>query len=71
MAKKQSRRSVSLNRALYDATKTAAAECGVTASHLVAIALRAYGVPVGPQKHFTPDAARAALIGKRAKGMGL
>jgi len=46
MAKKQSRRSVSLNRSAYEAAKQEAARRGVTLAALVESALAAIGVPV-------------------------
>ena len=46
MAKKQSRRSVSLNRHIYEAAKEAAEQRGLTLAAFVEASLAANGVPV-------------------------
>jgi hypothetical protein len=58
MAKKQSRRSASLNRSVYEAAKQEAARRGVTLSALVESALGAIGVPVVEHVQQTPDLVR-------------
>lgn len=58
MALKQTRRSVSLNRALYDAATAFAAERQITLAQLVADSLRAQGVDAPEQRHMPPMPAR-------------
>jgi hypothetical protein len=62
MAKKQSRRSVSINRAVYDAAAARAAELGVTLSHFVTTALAEQGVTVEAGWHVDP--VRREKVGK-------
>lgn len=64
MPRKQYRRSFSASRAAYDATRALATERGVTTSHLVELALLAYGVVFEPGEHQTPDIASRASEGK-------
>jgi len=60
MAKKQTRRSVSLNRSAYEAAKLEAARRGVTLSVLVESALASIGVPVVVHPQQTPAQVKAA-----------
>lgn len=75
MAKRQSRRSVSLNRLDYEAAKQEAARRGVTLSALVESALGALGVPVVAHVQQTPDLVRrgadlrAASVAARQAGV--
>lgn len=63
MAKKQTRRTVSLNRAAYDALSTAAKERDVSQSQLVLDALRAYGVEIPDEtRHYPPSQVRYAQL---------
>lgn len=68
MAKKQSRRSVSLNRSTYEAAKREAARRTMTLAALVEYALAAIGVPVAehPQQ---PVALVRASAARRTKSM--
>ena len=59
MAKKQSRRSVSLNRRDYEAVKQEASRRGTTIAGLVEAGLAAIGVPVGAHPRQSLDLARA------------
>ena len=68
MAKKQSRRSVSINRSDYEAAKQEAARRGVTLSALVESGLAAIGVPVVAHPQQTPELA-AASVARRAESM--
>lgn len=63
MALKQTRRTVSLNRAAYDALSEAAKERDVSQSKLVIDALRAYGIdmPAGT-RHQDPSRIRYAQL---------
>lgn len=53
MAKKQTRRTVSLNRAVYDALKAAAAERGITLAQFVETAIAKQGVAFPPHAQQT------------------
>jgi hypothetical protein len=61
MAKKQSRRSVSLNRALYDAAAELADTQGITLAQLVADSLRAAGVNAPSTWHMEPSVVARAV----------
>lgn len=54
MAKKQTRRGVSLNRTVYDSAKRIAADRGMTLAGLVELALREQGVDVPEYPQQTP-----------------
>jgi len=58
MAKRQSRRTVSLNRIDYEAAKQEAAKRGMTLSALVEAALGAFGVPIVAHVQQSPDLVR-------------
>lgn len=72
MAKKQTRRSVSLNRSDYEAAKQEAARRGMTLTALVESGLAAVGVAVVAHPQQTPALAqlcaarRAASVARRA-----
>jgi len=66
MAKKQSRRTVSLNRLDHEAAKQEAARRGMTLSGLVEAALGAFGVPVVVHPQQTPALVRASAAGRVA-----
>ena len=68
MAKKQTRRCVSLNRNAYEAAKLEAARRGVTLTALVESGLAAIGVPVVAHPQQTPELA-AASVARRAESM--
>ena len=68
MAKKQTRRCVSLNRSDYEAAKLEAAKRGMTLSGLVESALAAVGVPVVAHPQQTPELAHAAAA-RRAQSV--
>lgn len=74
MAKKQTRRCVSLNRSDYEAAKQEAAKRGVTLSALAESGLAAIGVPVIAHPQQTPDlvqanaARRAESVADRQSG---
>lgn len=76
MAKKQTRRCVSLNRDDYEAAKLEAARRGVTLTALVESGLAAIGVPVVAHPRQTPElaqaiaASRAASVAARRNGAG-
>jgi hypothetical protein len=57
MARKQTRRSVSLNRLNYEAAKQEAASRGMTIAGLVEFALGAIGVPVVAHVQQSPELA--------------
>jgi 4'-phosphopantetheinyl transferase EntD len=59
MAKKQTRRCISLNRSDYEAAKLTAAQRGVTLTGLVELGLAAMGVPMTPHPQQPPELARA------------
>jgi predicted DNA-binding ribbon-helix-helix protein len=63
MAKKQTRRSVSMNRLNYDAVRQAAATRKMTVAGLVEFALGAVGVPVVAHLQQSPE-----LVGGTAAG---
>lgn len=68
MAKKQTRRSVSLNRNDYEAAKLEAVRRGVTLTALVESGLAALGVPVVAHPQQTPELARANAV-RRAESV--
>ena len=68
MAKKQTRRSVSLNQSVYKAAKREAARRGVTLSALVESALAATGVPVAAHPQQSRELARSNAA-RRAKSV--
>jgi len=74
MAKKQSRRTVSINRSAYEAAKQEAAKRGMTLSALVESGLAAIGVPVVSHPQQSPALAqanaarRAASVATRQSG---
>jgi hypothetical protein len=68
MAKKQSRRTVSMNRNVYEAAKQEAASRGMTLAGLVEAALATYGVPVEQHEQQTPDLVRQSMV-RRAESM--
>ncbi len=68
MAKKQTRRSVSLNRSDYEATKQEAARRGMTLAGLVEHALASIGVAVVAHPQQTSELARANAA-RRAESM--
>jgi hypothetical protein len=68
MAKKQSRRSVSINRSDYEAAKQEAARRGVTLAALVESGLAAIGVPTAAHPQQTPELAQANAA-RRAASM--
>ena len=68
MAKKQTRRSVSLNRSNYEAAKLEAARRGVTLTALVEEGLAAIGVPVVMHPQQTPELAQA-IAARRAESV--
>ena len=59
MAKKQTRRGVSLNRNDYEAAKLEATRRGVTLTALVESGLAAIGVPMVAHPQQTPELARS------------
>ena len=68
MAKKQTRRCVSLNRNDYEAAKLEAARRGVTLTALVESGLAAIGIPVVAHPQQTPELA-AASAARRAESV--
>ena len=66
MALKQTRRSVSLNRQLYDAATAVASERGVPLAQLVADALRAAGVKA-PSTHIPVALVQRAIKARSRK----
>ena len=68
MAKKQTRRCVSLNRSDYETAKQEAARRGMTLAVLVESGLAAIGVPVVAHPQQTPELA-AASAARRAASM--
>jgi hypothetical protein len=66
MAKKQTRRCVSLNRSDYEAAKLEAARRGVSLSALVETGLAAIGVAVVEHPQLTPEQVRASAAGRAA-----
>lgn len=64
MAKKQTRRSVSLSRAVYDAAVKLAAERGVSLASLVELGLRSQGLEAPEGMHYDPVA--RAYVGNDA-----
>lgn len=75
MARQQSRRSVSLNRQVYDAVTGEAARRGMTLAGFVEFALAALGVPVTPHPQQSPEqvrftAARRAVSMEKRHGRG-
>jgi len=67
MAKKQTRRTVSLNRSVYAEAKQEAARRGVTLSALVEAGLSAIGVPVVAHTQQTPGQVSVAVSRKAEK----
>lgn len=62
MAKRQTRKSVSLNRAVYEAVKLAARQQDKSIAHLVEDALRTAGIKLPATTHMLlSDVQRAAL----------
>lgn len=68
MARKQTRRSVSINRSNYEAAKKAAASRGMTITGLVEFALGAVGVPIVSHPQQSPELVRATAV-RRAASM--
>ena len=68
MAKKQTRRCVSLNRNDYEAAKLEAARRGVTLSGLVEAGLAAIGVPLVTHPQQTPELVQVTAV-RRAQSM--
>ncbi len=68
MAKKQTRRTISLNRSDYEAAKEEAARRGVTLAALVEAGLSAIGVSIVAHPQQTPDLVRASAA-RRAESM--
>lgn len=69
MAKKQTRRSISLNREHYAIVKLAAEQSGLSIAKFVVDALRRAGVDLPPTTHMAfPDAQHAAKQRRRRKG---
>ena len=68
MAKRQTRRSVSLNRTIYEAAKQEAARRGVTLAALVESGLAAIGVPVVAHPQQSPELARRSAA-RRAQSL--
>ena len=68
MAKKQSRRCISLNRSDYEAAKLEAARRGVSLSALVESGLAAIGVPVVTHTQQTPELVQTS-VARRAESM--
>ena len=68
MAKKQSRRSVSLNRLAFDAAKQEADRRGVSLAALVETGLAAIGIPIPAHPQQTAEQAQANAI-KRAESV--
>lgn len=64
MAKKQTRRSVSLNRGAFDAAKQEAANRGVTLAALVEAGLAAIGVSFVAHPHQTPELVQRSAAGR-------
>ena len=68
MAKKQSRRSVSLNKHAFDAGKAEADRRGVTFSALVETGLAAIGIVIDPHPQQTPELVRESRA-RRAESL--
>jgi hypothetical protein len=68
MAKKQTRRCVSLSRLNYEAAKQEAVRRGMTITALVEFALNAIGVPVVAHPQQSPDLARE-IAARRAESV--
>lgn len=66
MAKKQTRRCISVNREDYEAAKVEAERRGVTLAVLVKTALGAIGVPVVESPRQTPELVRIAAARRAA-----
>jgi predicted DNA-binding ribbon-helix-helix protein len=64
MAKKQTRRSVSMNRLNYDAVRQAAAAREMTVAGLVEFALGVIGVPMTTHPQQSPELVEIAAAGK-------
>lgn len=73
MAKKQTRRTVSINRAVFEAAKQEAAHRGVALSALVESALAAFGISTAAPSQFTdrrPSRERQVLGDLAAEAYG-
>jgi len=68
MARQQSRRSVSLNRNVYEAAKEEADRRGLTLAGFVEASLAAAGVPIVEHVQQSPDLARANATRRAARG---
>lgn len=68
MAKKQTRRSVSMNRLNYEAVQQAAAAHGMTVAGLVEFALGTLGVPVVAHPQQSPELAGTIAAGRAKRG---
>lgn len=66
MSLKQTRRSVSLARSVYEAARDHAARAGLTLAHFVELAVRAQGVEADATHHQTRAAAQSAKRGRQA-----
>ena len=66
MAKKQTRRTVSMNRAVFEAAKQEAANRGVTLANLVEAGLAAVGVVVAEHPQQTPELAQRSTAARKA-----
>jgi hypothetical protein len=62
MARKQTRRSVSINRGAYEAAKQVAAQRGMSLSALVEAGLSALGVPVVAHPQQTPELVQRSIV---------
>lgn len=69
MARKQTRRSVSLSVQVYSAAKEAAADRGITLAHLTEQALIAFGVKAEPGTHMSIDAAERVTRRRASSGL--
>jgi len=67
MAKKQTRRCVSLNRSIYEAAKEEADRRGLTLAAFVEASLAAAGVPVVEHVQQSPDLVRATAERRAAR----
>lgn len=61
MARKQTRRTVSLSISVYETAKEEAAARGLTLAHLTELALIAFGVQAQPGTHQSIDVAERAV----------
>jgi hypothetical protein len=67
MARRQTRRTVSLSRAMHQASASLAAARGITHAHLVEQALKAFGVQAELGVHMTREQAEHAMNGRRRR----